>query len=86
MVRVAYVKWLDAESYSGPRLVSNTKNLKGSEVESAGILLSQDNKAIRIAQGVWAGDDSNAGFMAREIEVIPQKYVISKQIFEVKEK
>ena len=82
-VKIAYVKWLDARGVTGSKPVSQVNKMDGLIMDTAGMLVSEDRKVIRIAQDIYIYD-AEEGPIARDIEIIPQRYVIEKRIIEVK--
>ena len=47
-------------------------------MESAGILISEDEEYMRIAQDSWFDEDEDR---CREYEVIPKKYILQQKTF-----
>ena len=84
-MKVAYVQWLDARGVGRGLPVSQAQKINGLLTNSAGVLIGMDKHAIRLAQDVYTIDPEE-GPIAREIEIIPQKYVITKQIIEIEGK
>ena len=83
-MKIAYVQWLDARGIE--RLpVSRARNMSGLITETAGILLDMDKHTIRLAQDIYTIDNED-GPIARDIEIIPRKYVITKRIIEIEGK
>ena len=84
-MKVAYVKWLDARGVSGGLLMSRARKISGLITHSAGVLVGMDKYAIRLAQDMYTIDNED-GPIARDMEIIPMKYVITKRIIEIEEK
>ena len=82
-MKIAYVRWLDARGFGGAKLLALAQRMGALEMDSAGMLVSEDDEVIRIAQDIYTYDEE--GPKAREIEIIPQKYVISKRIIDLDE-
>ena len=84
-MKIAYVQWWDARGLNGPKPISQVNKMNGLLMDTAGILVGEDRQSIRIAQDIYLYDDED-GPIARDVEIIPQKYVISKRIIEIEEK
>ena len=72
-MKIAYVEWLDAHGFRGPLTLSETVANDGLLMKSCGILVSEDTKAVRIAQDYWAQEGESEQF--RDVEIIPRAYV-----------
>ena len=82
MVKIAYVKWIDASGSNSVWEVQGIARLKPSTNESAGVLLLEDENRITIAQDVW--DNSDGTKMARDVETIPRNYIVKMKTWGVK--
>lgn len=81
-MKVIYVQWLDARGMSGGKPVAQVKKMSGLIIDTAGMLIDEKGKAIRIAQDIYQYDEED-GPIARDVEIIPKKYVITKRIIEI---
>lgn len=79
MPKVAFIRWLDAAMVPGPVAVREVITDKGLITDSAGVLLSEDEDTVRIAQDTWQGSDEP---LCRHASIIPRKYITEMQTWE----
>ena len=85
MIQIAYIEWLDAAGVSG-RINKKTAHKEGLLlIQTAGILVSQDEEVIRISQDYWASEveDGTKPETYRELEIIPRVAVKRMEVMEV---
>ena len=78
MRKVVWVLWEDAHGGNGPHTFAEVNAMGSFLVESAGILVSEDEDTMRIAQDSWSSDDEDR---CRDHEVIPKKYILKSKTF-----
>ena len=72
-MKIAYIEWLDSSILGNENIaIADLNKMNGERLFTAGILISADAQAVRIAQDVYEN-----GEMCRTIEVIP-RVVITK--------
>ena len=81
-MRITVVHWLDASGYHGEMGLGDVNELKALPIVTVGMLISEDDIVIRLAQDFlrYAGSPSEHRY--RDIETIPKKYI---EHMEVKE-
>ena len=75
MIKIVVVYWDDAQAYRGPTDYDDVTE-GALKVISAGILISEDETAVRFCQDSWPRRT------ARQIQVIPRQYITAMQIIE----
>ncbi|KKM27327.1 hypothetical protein LCGC14_1575860 [marine sediment metagenome] len=79
-MEVAVIHWLDAMSDRGPLTLTGIKQLGPLPIVTVGLLISQDEEVIRVAQdwSLFSGGISEHRY--REVAVIPKTYITKLEI------
>ena len=79
-MEVAVIHWLDAMSDRGPLPLSDIHQLGPLPIVTVGLLISQDEEVIRVAQNwsLFSGGISEHRY--REVAVIPKTYITKLEI------
>ena len=72
---VVVVWWVDAHMYSGPLSPRDISKGKGLPMLSTGLLLSEDENAIRFSQDYYILDVSEKDERVRDVSIIPKPYI-----------
>ena len=81
-MEVVYVRWLDASGIGGPVSLATARNDHLVEMNTAGILVGEDEQRIVLAQDWWSYIEDDAEMVrVRDREVIPKAMVLSLQRF-----
>ena len=83
MIKIAYIKWVDAHGGDGQYGLSFAQGRQIDEMESAGILISDDDEQITIAQD-WF-ELKGRETQVRNYESIPKTNIKSFRIWEPEE-
>ncbi len=79
MTKLVWVRWEDAFGGDGPKSVEGVRKLGPWIVESAGMLVSDDDDTLRIAQDIWLDDGGEDA--CRDYKIIPKKYILQMKVF-----
>ena len=82
MTKIAYVKWIDAESRRPQMSLKSLRNAEGLGVETAGLIVQNSRKTLVVVQDIFDDAEDYDDRDARMAEIIPKKYITAMRIFD----